>query len=137
MGTHGKDKTGPLRDDERKKEVEGELRAGHSTRAEEWHEPEPPGEDQPEVDLAPDTTLVGGTPPGMTAEDVELRAQLARFLGRDLYPADRAAVLDALRRNHAPDRLLELAADLPEARRYRNVQDIARELGLGVEDHRT
>jgi hypothetical protein len=115
MPPHGKDKAGPLRDDEIKKRMQGELRA-------EW---------------APDTELVGGTPPGMTSDDVELRAELARYLGRGLFPADRAAVLETLRRNNAPDRLTDLAGQLPEDGTYRNVQDIARALGLGVEDHRT
>jgi hypothetical protein len=35
------DKHGPVLDEEMKKEVEGQLRAGRPTRAEEWHDPEP------------------------------------------------------------------------------------------------
>lgn len=35
------DKHGALRDDELKKEVEGMMRSGRPTRAEEWHDPEP------------------------------------------------------------------------------------------------
>jgi hypothetical protein len=35
------DKHGPVLDDEMKTEVEGELRAGRSTRAEPWRDPEP------------------------------------------------------------------------------------------------
>lgn len=34
-------KHGPRLDEEMKKEVEGQMRAGHPTRAEEWHDPEP------------------------------------------------------------------------------------------------
>ncbi|MCQ4042695.1 DUF2795 domain-containing protein [Streptantibioticus rubrisoli] len=137
MSDHGRDKTGPVRDDELKKELEGELRAGRSTRMEEEHEPQPPGEDQPQADVAAGTALIGGTPPGMTPKDVELRSELARHLGREPYPARREALLETLRRNHAPDRLVDLAARLPEDEEYHNVQDIARALGLGVEDHRT
>lgn len=137
MATHGKNKLGPLQDDEIKKEMEGELRGDRSTRAEEWREIDPSGEDQPEVDRAPDTTLTGGVPPGMSPADVETRNELARHLGRGLYPADREAVVDTLRRNNAPDRLIGMAGRLPEGERFRNVQDIARALGLGVEDHRT
>ncbi|UGY94599.1 DUF2795 domain-containing protein [Streptomyces gobiensis] len=137
MTTHGRDKTGPFRDDEAKRRTEGEVRANRAIRAEEEREPEPSGEDQPDVDRAPGTTLHGGTPPGMTAEDVEIRTELAQHLGRSIYPARRDTVLDTLRRNHAPDRLLDLVADLPEEQEYANVQDIVRALGLGVEDHRT
>lgn len=35
------DKHGPVLDNEMKEEIEGQLRAGHSTRAEPWREPEP------------------------------------------------------------------------------------------------
>jgi len=45
------DKHGPVLDDEMKMEVEGELRAGRSTRAEPWRDPEPIEEDD-----APDET---------------------------------------------------------------------------------
>lgn len=43
------DKHGPVLDDEMKTEVEGELRAGRSTRAEPWRDPEPiEGDDAPD-----------------------------------------------------------------------------------------
>ncbi|MFH0245369.1 DUF2795 domain-containing protein [Streptomyces sp. HK10] len=139
MATHGKNKTGPARDDELKHEMEGELRAGRSLRMEEDQELQPSGEDQPDVDRAPNTVLTGGTPAGMDQNDVEVRSELARHLGLGLYPADRDAVLGKLRENNAPDRLLSLAQRLPAGQEFRNVQDIARALGLGVEDtgHRT
>ncbi|MDP9615725.1 DUF2795 domain-containing protein [Streptomyces demainii] len=137
MAEHGKDKVGPLRDDELKKRTQGEIRADRATRVEEDREPQPSGEDQPVAERAPDTGLTGGTPSGMTAEDVRSRSELARYLGRDLYPADRGTVLETLRDNNAPDRLVSLAARLPEGESYRNVQDIARALEFGVEDHRS
>ncbi|MFD0273459.1 hypothetical protein ACFVHB_06005 [Kitasatospora sp. NPDC127111] len=43
----GSSKSGPMLDDARKKEVEGQVRSGHPTRAEEWHDPEPPADDPP------------------------------------------------------------------------------------------
>lgn len=137
MTEHGSNKTGPLRDDEAKKQLQGELSADRPTRAEEEREPQPPGEDQPGTDRDPEGELVGGTPPGMGPDDVALRAELARHLGRGLYPADRASVLATLRENNAPDRLLAMAADLPQGARFRNVQDIANALGLGTETRRT
>ena len=42
------DKHGPVRDDELKEEMQAPLRAGHSTRAEPWREPELEEEDQPD-----------------------------------------------------------------------------------------
>lgn len=137
MTMHGRNKTGALRDDEIKKEMRGELQANRALRVEEDHELQPSGEDQPEVGRDPEGPLGGAAPPGMTSEDVASRAELARYLGRGLYPADRDGVLDALRQNNAPDRLLELGESLPGGETYANVQEIARALGLGVEDHRT
>jgi hypothetical protein len=131
------DKTGPLHDDEMKAEMQGELKADRATRAEEELELQPSGEDQPEASRAPDEALHGGTPPGMDDEDVELRSDLARHLGLGAFPADRAGVLDTLRENNAPDRLVDVARGLPEGEGFGNMQDVARALGLGVEDHRT
>jgi hypothetical protein len=131
------DKTGPLHDDEMKAELQGELKADRATRAQEERELQPSGEDQPEASRAPDEALHGGTPPGMDSGDVEVRSELARHLGPATYPADRAAVLAMLRENNAPDRLIGLAGGLPEGRDFRNVQEVAQALGIGVEDHRT
>lgn len=45
------DKHGPMLDDEMKQEVEGQVRSGRPTRAEEWHDPEPiEDENTPEQD---------------------------------------------------------------------------------------
>ncbi len=43
------DKHGPLQDDELKNELEGTLRGNRPSRAEEWRDPEPPADDDPEV----------------------------------------------------------------------------------------
>ncbi|GAA4673639.1 hypothetical protein GCM10023347_29690 [Streptomyces chumphonensis] len=134
---HGPGKRGAMRDDAAKEALRGELRAGRSPRADESREAEPSGEDQPETDRAPGTTLTGGTPPGMGADDVELRNELARHLGISVYPAERDAVLRTLRGNNAPDRLVDLAARLPAGHTFGNVQDIMRALGLGTEQRRT
>ncbi|MBT2510539.1 DUF2795 domain-containing protein [Streptomyces sp. ISL-98] len=131
MNQHGKNKISPLRDDEIKRELQGELMGGHSTRSKEEREFEPSGEDQPYADRSPHTPLTGSTPPGMTPEDVQLRTEMGRHLGRSLYPADRAKVLETLRENNAPDRLVETASRLPDDGTYASAQDILRGLGRG------
>jgi|UPI00051BBC0B hypothetical protein len=131
--THGRDKTSPIRDDEIKREMAGELRAARGTRVEEEHELQPSGEDQPVVAASPGAPLIGGTPPGITPEGVQLRAEMARFLGRGAFPADRDGVVATLRRNNADDWLIEAAERLPEDRAYDNMQSISRELGFGAE----
>jgi hypothetical protein len=124
-GTHG-----PHADDALKKEVRSELRAGHATR-EEWHEPEPPGEDQPEATWA----LAGRPSPdrGPDADLLELRSDLARHLDRAVFPARRGRLLATLARRHAPQPLADLVAQLPARATFRNVGDVARALGLPAE----
>jgi hypothetical protein len=132
----GSDKHGFLKDDALAKETEGLVRAGRSTHAEEWKDPEPPGEDQPEVDLAPDTTLTGGVPPGMTPEDVQGRAELASYIGKEAYPAVRAQLVDLVIERHAPDRIVELVKNLPSDREFHNVNEVWSAIGGHVETER-
>ncbi|GAA2634906.1 DUF2795 domain-containing protein [Streptomyces axinellae] len=126
------DKNGPIQDDEAKKRLQGDLRSNRM----EGREMEPSGEDQPEPTRDPQALRTGGTPSGMTPRDVELRSEIATYLGRHLYPTDREAVLDALRAEHAPDRLVEMAAGLPADAHYTNVQELAQALGLHTESGR-
>lgn len=46
MAERGSDKHGPRIDDQMKSEVDGVLKGGHPTRAEESHEPEPMVDDE-------------------------------------------------------------------------------------------
>ena len=131
----GSDKHGPRTDEAMGREVEGLLRAGRSPRAEEWRESEPSGEDEPDSDRVPDGTMTGGTPEGMTGDDVTGRAELAAVLGR-AYPADRAALLAAAEQNNATDALLDQLRELPEGRQFENVNDVWTALGGGSEEHR-
>ncbi len=132
----GSDKHSPRQDDALAHEVEGMMRAGRSTRAEEWRDAEPSGEDQPDVDLVPGGTTTGGTPEGMTAEDVERRSALAQVLGRHLYPATREEIVSAAQQGQAPGAVMTDLARLPGDREYRNVQEVWEALGGGVETHR-
>ncbi|MFI8854478.1 DUF2795 domain-containing protein [Streptomyces sp. 891-h] len=126
------DKNGPIQDDEAKKRLRGDLRSNR----EEAREMEPSGEDQPEPFRDPQSLRSGGTPDGMTPRDVELRSEIAQYLGRHLYPTGREEVLDALRAEHAPDRLVEMAQGLPADARFRNVQELVEAMGLHVETRR-
>ena len=132
----GSDKHGPRLDEAMAGEVEGAMRAERSTRAEEWRDPEPSGEDQPDVDWDPDGTLVGGTPPGMDPADIEGRSELASYLGPHVYPADRQRLLDEAAARHAPDHIIDRLRQLPEHQQYRNVQEVWAALGGGVEKRR-
>lgn len=132
----GSDKHGPMRDDELKHETQGLVRAGHGTHAEEWKDAEPSGEDQPGSDLNPGGTLHGGTPQGMTADDVEGRAEIAGYVGKDAYPLVREQVIGLCIDRKAPERVIDLARNLPSGREFHNANEIWAAIGGHVERER-
>ncbi|HEY0485130.1 MAG TPA: DUF2795 domain-containing protein [Mycobacteriales bacterium] len=132
----GSDKHSPRVDEQLGHEVEGLVRAGRTTHAEEWADPEPPGDDQPEVDRAPDTDLTGGVPEGMTPEEVSLRSEIAAAVERTVFPAGRDQLLENAVERYAPPRVLEELRRLPDDGRYANVGDVWTALGHGREQHR-
>ncbi|HEV8275365.1 MAG TPA: DUF2795 domain-containing protein [Streptosporangiaceae bacterium] len=127
-GTHG-----PREDDALKREVRSELQAHRATRAEEWLEPEPPGEDEPEATWAPEGRP-GGHPPGESWETIELRSDLARHLDRTAFPATRARLLEVLAAHQAEQRLLDLVSPLPEDATFANLGELLHALGIPVEE---
>ncbi|QOV34348.1 DUF2795 domain-containing protein [Streptomyces ferrugineus] len=119
----GSDRLSVHRDDEMKHELQGLLRSGHPTRTEEWHDPEPSAEDDPQVAGGP----VGW--PGPSAASLEtVRLELARILGRSAFPAGPRDLISELRRGYAPDALVESLERLPRGTRYANVQELAEAL---------
>ncbi|WP_405592473.1 DUF2795 domain-containing protein [Streptomyces sp. NBC_01092] len=115
----GSDRLSVHRDDEMKHELQGLLRSGHPTRTEEWHDPEPSAEDDPQVAGGPVT-------PGTSAASLPtVRLELARILGRSAFPASPRELIGELRREYAPDALVESLERLPRSSRYANVQELA------------
>ncbi|GAA0652909.1 hypothetical protein GCM10009535_34130 [Streptomyces thermocarboxydovorans] len=118
----GSDRLSVHRDDEMKHELQGLLRSGHPTRTEEWHDPEPSADDDPEVAFGPVT-------PGRAPTSLEaVRLELARFLSRGAFPAGPRELMRALDRRHAPDALVEALERLPRHARYANLQELAEAL---------
>ncbi len=115
----GSDRMSVHRDDEMKHELQGLLRSGHPTRSEEWNDPEPAAEDDPDVARGPVT-------PGRGPTYLEaLRLELARNLTRSTFPAGPRELTRALRSGNAPDALVEGLDRLPHKARYDNVQELA------------
>ena len=130
-------KHSPRVDDELEHEVEGMLRAERPTRAEEWKEPEPAGEDQPDPGhLGEPEDRLPAPPPGMTPEEVTLRSELAAALTRGAFPSDESGLLGHLVDTDAPDRLRDLIRRLPAGRVYHSVGEVFVALGYHEEDHR-
>jgi Protein of unknown function (DUF2795) len=132
----GSDKHGPGLDEQLEHEVDGLVRSGRTTRAEEWRDTEPSGEDQPDVDRVPNGTLVGGVPDGTTEADIEGRSQLAAAIGKEVWPATAETLLSRAQESAAPDQVLDVLSRLPRDRTYRNVQEVWSALGGGTEQQR-
>jgi hypothetical protein len=124
----GSDRLNVHRDDEAKREMQGRIRSGHPTRAEEWDDPEPGADDDPEVTERPVPVL--GAAAQAEAEDEALRSDLARHLGRSAFPADRDGLKRTLLDQYAPDSLVETVRELPkDGDSYANVQEVMVALG--------
>jgi hypothetical protein len=76
------------------------------------------------------------TAPGTSPGDVEHRAALAEALGKEVWPADRDALVAKAEEANAPDRVLSDLRRLPSGQQFENVQDVARALGIGTEQQR-
>ena len=126
-------KHSPRVDEELEHDIQGMLRGGHSTRAEEWRDPEPVAEGEPDIDSAPNGTLVGGTPVGMDADAVEARAELARWLDRADFPSTGADLVEAARDHRAPDAIADELSRLPEGDVFERIGDVVRALGYPTE----
>jgi Protein of unknown function (DUF2795) len=133
-GTSGRSTKHSARlDDEMQHEVEGMVRSGRSTHAEEWTDPEPPAEGEPDVDAAPDGTMVGGTPAGMDADAVVARTELARWLDRADFPSTGPQLVEAARDHRAPDAVVAELERLPGGETYERIGDVVRALGYPTE----
>ncbi|MFK4104681.1 DUF2795 domain-containing protein [Streptomyces sp. NPDC019531] len=118
----GSDRLSRHRDDEMKHELQGLLRSGHPTRSEEWNDPEPTADDDPQV-------WGGPVAPGRAGASLEtVRLELARILGRSSFPATPVELGRVLRRKNAPDILADAVEGLPRKENYGNVQELARAL---------
>jgi hypothetical protein len=129
------DRHSPREDDAMKAGRRGTLQGNGSSRAEEWRDPEPAGEDQPTGDrIFPEDRR--GNPEGMTQTDVDERSDIARSLGTSAFPGTRDELVAIAADNEATDHVLSLLRSLPADQTFENVQDVATALGLHVETHR-
>lgn len=126
-------KHNPRVDEELEHEVQGMLKGERETRSEEWRQVEPSAEGDPDVDIDPAGTLVGGTPVGMDADAVVARAELARWLDRADFPSTGPALVEAALDHRAPDAVVAELRRLPEDETYERIGDVVRALGYPTE----
>ncbi|MDQ7904194.1 DUF2795 domain-containing protein [Phytohabitans sp. ZYX-F-186] len=132
----GNSKHGPRLDDEMAREVRGTVQGVAGSRVEEWREPEPAGEDQPEATGVPAGDRRAGAPQGMTDEEVEQRSELGRYLDLSALPADREALRRTAEKNQAPDEVLDELRRLPADRTFETVSEVWAVLGHANETTR-
>jgi hypothetical protein len=136
----GNTKHGPRLDEELAHEVRTHTQGrGAGGRVEEWREPEPPGEDQPEVGWIPGgsrDTRAGGAPGELTADEVEARSRLGRYLDLSVLPGDRAALRSCAERYRAPEDILAELDRLRPDRTFATVNEVWAALGHPVETRR-
>src|SRR4051794_5992347 len=109
----GNSKHGSRLDEQMEAEGRGIVQGGVDPRAEEWHQAEPSGEDQPNASLTPNGADRTGAPPGMTPAEVARRSELGRFVPMDAMPGDRDRIVEGARRLNAPDAIIEELSNLP------------------------
>jgi len=133
----GSSKHGPHLDEQMEHEVRGIVQGGSDSHAEEWHDPEPPGEDQPNPSWVPGGAAPGGAPPGMTPDEVEQRSRLGRYIPMAALPGDRDRLLAGARELQAPDDVLAELRRLPAGEKFETVSQVWAALGHHNEAGRT
>ena len=126
-------KHSPRVDEELEHEVQGMMKGERATRSEEWREVEPVAEGDPDIDAAPDSSLVGGTPVGMDADAVVVRAELARWLDRADFPSSGSELVEAARDHQAPAAVVAELQRLPDGETFDRIGDVVRALGYPTE----
>ena len=77
-----------------------------------------------------------GSPSGMSQADVEVRSDLARFLGTAAFPGTRDELLAVARDNGATEAVLTRLRSAPPGP-FENVQELAQAVGIGTEAERS
>lgn len=122
-------------DNEMEREAQSHVRgAPVSSRVDdEWRDPEPVSDDQPEAGWIPEGERPEGAPEPLTGEELEARSQLGRAVPRSALPADRSSLLRAAEQLRVtPDVRVDLER-LPDDRIYHTVYEIWDALGYGNE----
>ncbi|GAB3803621.1 DUF2795 domain-containing protein [Micromonospora zhanjiangensis] len=132
----GNSKHGPRVDEQMSREVEGTVHGTAGSRAEEWRDPEPAGEDQPSATTAPTESTRSGVPQGMTPAEVEQRSRLGRYISLSALPGDRDALRRNAEQNEAPEAVLGELDRLPADTEFQTVSEVWAALGHANETQR-
>jgi Protein of unknown function (DUF2795) len=124
-------KHGPRLDEEMAHELKDEVRGGPTGgRAEEWRDPEPPAEGEPEVTWTPQGHHGVDTEDDRDPDYREERARIGKHLPRAVFPATGARIVAQARKLKAPEDVLEALRRLDPAHHYSNAQELWKSLHL-------
>ena len=131
----GSDKHSPMVDEALKHDT-ASLRRGEPTesRSQEFREQEGPADGEP----TPDARLRGGGEipgVGLSLDDINGRAELARYLEHRQFPARPEQLAAHARERHAPDSVVDQLLQAPD-QLYENVSEVWAALGGRVENPR-
>jgi hypothetical protein len=87
-----------------------------------------------QVDLEGEGARTGGAPVGMTADDVEARSNLGRYIPKASLPGDRDDLIAGATEMNAPDEVLDVLERLPGRVVFETVNQIWAALGGPNED---
>ena len=125
-------------DDAMADETEALVRSGHEPRVSEHREMEPSGDDQPiaDVRLSGQRNSYADPYPEVSADELELRSDIAKHLRASVWPANRQTLEAVAVEEQAPAGILEQLRSLPDGVEFDNVQDVWHALGHTGETHR-
>jgi Protein of unknown function (DUF2795) len=124
-------KHGPRLDDQMALEVQGEVRGGPTGgRAQEWREPEPAAEGEPEARWVPEGHHGVDTDDDRDPDYRDERAKIGKYLPRSIFPATGAQILAHASSLAAPEDVLQALRRLDQRRRYANAQQLWKSLHL-------
>ncbi|MEV0270569.1 DUF2795 domain-containing protein [Hamadaea sp. NPDC050747] len=131
----GSSKHGPQLDEQMARETQGLTQGGGAgARSEEWREPEPPADGEPEPGWAPEGGIDLAEGDETDADRREWRARIGSYLHKNTFPANRDAVVAAAEAENAPDDVLTALRKLPDDGEYANARELWGALGLRIDE---
>ncbi len=126
----GSSKHSPRLDEQLEHETGPLRQPGHVAHSEEWRQAEPADDEH----MTRPPGHEPGAPAGMTADDIDRRSEVARYLRPGRLPATGAQIRSLLADDGAPDEVLEAAAALKDERQYATAGEVVRAMGIRTEE---
>ncbi|HET6964067.1 MAG TPA: DUF2795 domain-containing protein [Acidimicrobiales bacterium] len=93
-------------------------------------------QEDPGEDVRSSPSVEGGAPAGMSPDDVEIRAELARSLRPSVFPAHPSRLVEVAEEENASTLLIAFLRRLPD-RRFEVLEEVYEALGEPGEQHRS